>query len=91
MVLEYEIKDRDGQLCIVLDAHLIFGVYYQSERVASPISKEDAEKLVNELKCRFETEYPTSELDEEEYKSHTDELINGFLRYLCDDGDCCCE
>lgn len=92
--MEYKIGEpRDGQIAVHLNGFSVVDIYYQSERTNSPLNKEQAEKLANQLKCQFESEHPASELDEENFKAPTmDDFLEFLAKEICEDDDeCCCE
>lgn len=69
MALEYSVKvDDDGSVLLQLNSYTLVKIYFDSERVVSPISKEKAEELINTVKCMVESEYPASGLIEEDYE-----------------------
>ena len=69
MSLEYSVKwDDDGSVLLQLNSYTLVKIYFKSDRVASPITKEKAEEFINTIKCMVESEYPVSELNGEDYE-----------------------
>lgn len=66
--MEYSIKEGDGCYLLQVNSYTLVKVWFDSDKVKSPITKEKAEELINLLKCMVESEYPISELDEEDYE-----------------------
>lgn len=75
--MEYEVKDNDnGSFHVLLNNFTLVKVYYKSDKVATPLSRGKAEELANTIKCIVESEYPISELNEEDYQP------SGFAKLL---------
>lgn len=70
MALEYSIiEDKDGgSYLLQVNSYTLVKIFFKTDRVASPITKEKAEELINTIKCMVESEYPASELIEEDYE-----------------------
>ena len=92
--MEYKIGEpRDGHIAVHLNGYSVVDIYYQSERASSPLDKEQAKRLANQLKCQFESEHPVSELDEENFKGPSfDDFLDRLASKACEDDDeCCCK
>ena len=70
MALEYSIiEDKDGgSYLLQVNSYTLVKIFFKTDRVASPITKEKAEELINTIKCMVESEYPVSELNGEDYE-----------------------
>jgi hypothetical protein len=74
-MLEYTIEhDENGKYGVCLNNYAIMDVYYSTDRCQSPISKEKAEEWANTFKCMIESEYPSSEIDEEKYENSSSSM-----------------
>ena len=81
-MLEYTVEhNENGKFGVCVNNYSIFEVYYSTDNCSSPISKEKAEEWANTFKCMVETEYPASELNEEDYESS----ISKMMKSLGDD------
>jgi len=82
-MLEYTIEhDENGRYGVCLNNYEIMSVYYSTDKCQSPISKEKAEELANTFKCMIESEYPSSELDEEDYEKSSSSMEDLFKLML---------
>lgn len=69
MALEYSVeKGDDGSFNLRVNSYTLVKIFFKSDRVASPITKEKAEEFINTIRCMVESEYPASELIEEDYE-----------------------
>lgn len=76
-MVEYRVRDNDdGAIHVLLNNFTLVKVYYESERVRTPVSREKAYELANTIKCMVKSEYPTSEIDEDDYQP------SGFSKFL---------
>ena len=66
--MEYSIKEDEGSYVLNVNSYTLARIYFKSDRVVSPITKEKAEEMINLLKCMVESEYPISELNEKDYE-----------------------
>ena len=86
MALEYEIKDTENSFRLGIGSYVLAEVMYKSDKCTTPMSKDDAEKLIKHIKNHFELMYPVETLDEEEYEP------SDFYKFLesleKEDGDC---
>lgn len=73
------VHDEDGFFNLMVGHYTIVKIFYKSDRVASPISKEKAEEFINTFKCMVESEYPSDSLNEDDYKPS---LFDKFLESL---------
>ena len=91
MSFEYDVEEvREGHLTVHINGFSVVDVCYNAEKCTSPLNKEEAEKLANELKIRLESSHPIDTLDEDEYTSGLSELLDLFKEICCDD-DCGCD
>lgn len=83
---EYEVKDMGGNICLQFRHYTVAQVYYEADRVKCPLSEEEANELMDIIKCWVETKHPASELNEEDYEPspHSKEFIK-FLEWLAED------
>lgn len=84
-------KVCDGHLTVHLKGFSVVDIFYKAKGCKSPLDEDAAEKLANEFKCRFESEYPVEKLDEDHYKpAEFGKLMREFIEFLEDDDDCDC-
>jgi competence protein ComGC len=73
--MEYTIKNENGHIKIMVGSFVLCSICYSMDRTKSPISEEKAEEWINIIKCMIESEYPASELDEDDYESTLSKLL----------------
>lgn len=83
-MLEYEIKDSENSYRLCIGSYVLAEVMYKADRCTSPVSKEEAERLINRIKTHFELHYPIELLDEKEYEPSD---FYKFLESLEEDDD----
>lgn len=85
MALDYEIKDTGHSMRVTVNGYDIAEIYYQHERCVTPLTQEFAESVAKTVRSLVETEYPSSELNEEDYPN--DSLFD-LLSKGCEDDSC---
>lgn len=68
MALKYEIKDTENSFRVCIGSYVIAEVMYKADRCTTPMSREEAEKLIETIKNHFELQFPVESLDAEEYE-----------------------
>lgn len=84
MALEYEIKDTENSFRLSIGSYVLAEVMYKADKCATPMSREDAEKLIETIKNHFELQFPVESLDAEEYEPSN---FYKFLESLEEDDD----
>jgi len=80
----YEIADSGHSFRLHINDYGIAEIYYEHERVNTPVTKEKAEELINMLKCLVETEYPIDSIDLSDYDQG---LLGKLIDSLKEDDD----
>ena len=84
MALKYEIKDTENSFRLGIGSYVLAEVMYKADRCTTPMSREEAEKLIETIKTRFELQFPVESLDEKEYEPSD---FYKFLESLEEDGN----
>lgn len=66
--MEYKVEDTEHSFRVSLGSFTICEIYYGTPRVNSPVSSEKAEEWATMMMNLIESEFPSSDVDEEEYK-----------------------
>lgn len=82
MDLKYEINDTENSFRLCIGSYTLAEVMYKADRCTTPMSKEEAEKLIETIKNHFELQFPVESLDAEEYEPSD---FYKFLESLEDD------
>lgn len=84
MDLKYEINDTENSFKLCIGSYVVAEVMYKAERCTTPMSREEVEKLIENIKTRFELQFPVESLDEKEYEPSD---FHKFLESLEDDDE----
>ena len=92
---EYTIKDTGHSFRVSVGSYGVMEIFYEHERVQTPVKKDKAEEWANHFKTLVSSEYPFSELDMEDYKStgfgNLMEMLLADDDDECDSDSCSCD
>ncbi len=84
MALKYEINDTENSFKLCIGSYVLAEVMYKADRCTTPMSREEAEKLIENIKNHFELQFPVESLDAKEYEPSD---FHKFLESLGEDDD----
>lgn len=84
MSFKYEINDTENSFKLCIGSYVLAEVMYKADRCTTPMSREEAEKLIENIKNHFELQFPVESLDAEEYEPSD---FHKFLESLEEDDD----
>ena len=79
-MVEYEVIDREGEIILLCGDYRVATLYYESEHTATPLTKEEAEKIMDIVRTMVEDKHPASELDDEDFEGSG--IMGDFFKYM---------